>query len=159
MRTRWEPEGEKTRTVQGPPVTAFSMTCLAIVLVSLGGLMFLVGTLRDRAGSVVATATVERVLDVDLVVARVDEPGGSRYRDVRTHLNYDRRTRIRSAPGYVRGSRIEVRYWPGKPGLPTETTGEVRLPGNWIFAVAGGGLLLGLAGLLVPARPLKPKSA
>ncbi|OXM71119.1 hypothetical protein CF165_01360 [Amycolatopsis vastitatis] len=139
-------------------MTPFSMICLAIALVSLGGLIFLGVTLRERAGSVVAAATVERVLDVDLVVARVDEPGGARSREVRTHTNYDRHTRVRSGPGYVRGSRIEVRYWPGKPEMATETTDEVLLPGNWIFAVPAAGLLIGLAGLLVPAYPLKPRS-
>jgi hypothetical protein len=164
MRTRWDPEGAGWLENEGPPVTAFSMTCLAIALVSLGGLIFLGVTLRERAGSVVATATVERVLDVDLVVARVDEPGGAQSREVRTHTNYDRHNHVRSGPGYVRGSRIEVRYWPGKSWKPstaemaTETTDEVRLPGNWIFAVPAAGLLIGIAGLLVPAYPLKPRS-
>ncbi len=140
-------------------MTAFSLAALAILLVSFGGLVFLAATVKDRAGSVVAPATVDRVLDLDLVVARVDGPGGSRYRDVRTHVNYDRHTRRRSGPGYVRGSRIEVRYWPGKPEMATETTGEIRLPGAWIFAVPAAGLLVELAGLVISARRPRSRSA
>ncbi|WP_410607297.1 hypothetical protein [Amycolatopsis sp. lyj-109] len=155
MKTRWDPDGPGWQPdAPGAPVTAFSMACLAIALVSFGGLIFLGATLRDRAGSVVAPATVERVLDVGRVVARVD----GRLMDVRTPTKSNRHTRVRTGRGYVRGSRIEVRYWPGKPEDATDTAGEVRLPGNWIFGVAGGGLLLGIAGLLVPARPLKPRS-
>ncbi len=96
-------------------------------------LAFLAGTLRDRAGSVVAP--VDRVVDPDRVVARVD---GSLMA--------------------VRAIPIEVRHWPGEAEPATHTAGEARLPGNWIFAVAGGGLLLGVAGLLVPARPLRTRS-
>ncbi|RSM41812.1 hypothetical protein DMA12_22940 [Amycolatopsis balhimycina DSM 5908] len=158
MKTRWDPDGPGWQPdAPGAPVTPFSMACLAIALVSFVGLMFLGVTLRDRAGSVVAPATVERVLDLDRVVARVDGPAG-RSMDVRTPTSYDRHTRIRTGRGYLRGSRIEVRYWPGKSEDATDTAGEVRLPGNWIFAVAGGGLLLGIAGLLVPTWPLKPRS-
>jgi hypothetical protein len=134
------------------------MACLAIALVSFGGLAFLGATLKERAGSVVAPATVERVLALDRVVAHVDEPGGARSMEVRTEVEYDRHTRIRTGPGYVPGTRIEVRHWPGKAEPATDTAGEIRLPGNWIFAVAGGGLLLGIAGLLVPARPLRSRS-
>jgi hypothetical protein len=161
MRTRWDdPDDTGARPdVRRPLLTAFSIACLTILLVSLAGLVFLAATLKDRAGSVVATATVERVLDLDLVVARVDEPGGARLMDVRTDVRHDRHTRKRSGPGYVRGSRIEVRYRPGKAEMATDTAGEVRLPGTWIFAVPAAGLLVGLAGLLVPARPLRPRSA
>ncbi|MGW3967177.1 hypothetical protein ACWED2_45690 [Amycolatopsis sp. NPDC005003] len=160
MKTRWDPDGPGWQPAgPGAPVTAFSMACLAIALVSFGGLIFLGATLRHRAGSVVAPATVERVLGLDRVVARVDEPGGARSREVRTDVKYDRRTHKKSGPGYVRGTRIEVRYWPEKTEPATDTAGEARLPGDWIFAVAGGGLLLGIAGLLVPARPLRSRSA
>jgi hypothetical protein len=131
------------------------MACLAIALVSFGGLAFLVATLRDRDGSVVAPATVERVVDVGRVVARVD----GRLVDVRTPTNYDRHTRIRTGPGYVRGTRIEVRHWPGKAEPATDTAGEVRVPGAWIFAVPAAGLLLGIVGLLVPSRPLRSRSS
>jgi hypothetical protein len=155
MKTRWDPGGPGWQPdAPGAQVTAFSMACLAIALVSFGGLIFLGATLRDRAGSVVAPATVERVLGVGRVVARVD----GRLMDVRTEVKYDRHTHKETGPGYARGSRIEVRYRPGKAEPATDTAGEARLPGTWIFAVAGGGLLLGIAGLLVPARPLRPRS-
>jgi len=155
MRTRWDPDGPGWQAdAPGPPATAFSMACLAIVLVSFGGLIFLAATLRDRAGSVVAPATVERVVALDRVVARVD----GRLMDVRTPTNYDRHTHVRTGVGYVRGTRFEVRYRPGKAEPATDTAREVRLPGTWIFALAGGGLLLGIAGLLVPARPLRSRS-
>jgi len=130
------------------------MACLAIALLSFGGLIFLGVTFRERAGSVVVPVTVERVLALDRVVARVD----GRLMDVRPPTDYNRHTRIRTGPGYVPGSRIEVRYWPGKAEPATDTADEVRLPGAWIFAVPAAGLLLGIAGLLVPARPLKPRS-
>lgn len=140
-------------------MTPFSLVSLAIALVSLGGLIFLGATLKERAGSVVAPATVERVQAPDLVVARVEDPGGARRMDVRTEAKRDRGTHKSFGPGYVPGTRIEVRYWPGKPDKPTDTAGEVRLPGNWIFAIPAAGLLIGIAGLLVPAYPLRPKSA
>ncbi|MDQ7803852.1 hypothetical protein Q5425_08910 [Amycolatopsis sp. A133] len=136
-------------------MTAFSLVSLAIMLVSLGGLVFLGATVKERAGSVVVPATVERVPALNLVVARVD----GRLMDVRTAVSYDRHTHRRSGPGYVRGSRIEVRYWPGKAEMATDTAREVRLPGTWVFVVAAAGLLLGLAGLLVPAFPLRTRSA
>jgi hypothetical protein len=155
VKTRWDPDGPGWQAdAPGPPVTAFSMACLAIVLVSFGGLIFLAATLRDRAGSVVAPATVERVVALDRVVARVD----GRLMEVRTPTNYDRHTHVRTGPGYVRGTRFQVRYRPGKAEPATDTAREVRLPGPWIFALAGGGLLLGIAGLLVPARPLRSRS-
>ncbi|MGW3997179.1 hypothetical protein ACWEF6_27145 [Amycolatopsis sp. NPDC004772] len=156
MRTRWDPDGPGWEPgTRGAPVTAFSMACLALALVSFGDLVFLAATLRERAGSVVAPATVERVVDVGRVVARVD----GRLMDVQTPTSYDRHTRVRTGRGYVRGSRLEVRHWPGRAEMATDTAGEARLPGTWIFAVAGGGLLLGIAGLLVPARPLRTRSA
>jgi hypothetical protein len=156
MRTRWDPDGGSERPeVRRPPVTAFSMTALAILLVSIGGLVFLGATVRGRSGSVVAPATVDRVVDLDRVVALVDD----RLMDVQTRVEYDRHAHRWTGPGYVRGSRLEVRYWPGQPEKTTDTAGEVRLPGNWIFAVPAAGLLLGLAGLLVPAYPLRRRSA
>jgi len=159
MRTRWDPDGPGWEPKgPGPAPTGFAMACLAIALVSFGGLIFLGATLRDRDGSVVAPATVERVLDVGRVVARVEEPGGARRMDVRTETRYDRRTHKESGPGYGPGSRIEVRYRPGKAEAATDTAGEVRLPGNWIFAVPAAGLLIGIGGLLVPSYPLKPRS-
>ncbi|WP_206784005.1 hypothetical protein [Amycolatopsis sp. MtRt-6] len=161
MKTRWDPDGPGWQPAgQGPRVTVFSMACLAVALVSFGGLIFLGVTFRDRAGSVVVPATVERALGVGRFVARVGEPGGGRPIDVRTDTKYDRRTRKTSGPGYVPGRRIEVRYWPGTPRMATDTAGEVRLPGAWIFAVPAVGLLLGIAGLRVQARrPLRPRSA
>ncbi|MEU0532201.1 hypothetical protein [Amycolatopsis tolypomycina] len=156
MRTRWDPDGPGRRqAAPGPPVTVFSVLCLAIVLVSFGGLIFLGVTFKERTGSLVAPATVERVLSVGRVAARLDD---GRRLDVVTDTRFNRRTRTTSGPGYVPGRRIEVRYWPGKAEPPADTAGEVRVPGPWIFAVPAAGLLLGIAGLLVPNRPLRSRS-
>jgi hypothetical protein len=136
-----------------------SILLLVILVASLIGSWVVVGTLRDRAGSAVTTATVDRVVALDKVVARVDEPGDEPYRDVRLDTRYDRRAHRWLGPGYVRGTRIEVRCRPHDDGGCTDTAGELRLPGAWVLAVPAAGLVVGAGGLLLLARRRRARSS
>ncbi|MBE1499407.1 hypothetical protein H4696_006507 [Amycolatopsis lexingtonensis] len=126
---------------------AVAAASLAVMLGSLLAAMIIGGTLKDRSGSLVATATVERVVDRTTAVARVDEPGGPRYRDVQI------------SRAYPHGARIEVRYRPHDEEPAAETTGELRIPGPWIFGVCAAGFLAGNVGLRLAIRRAKPSSA
>ncbi|NBH08370.1 hypothetical protein [Amycolatopsis sp. SID8362] len=126
---------------------AVAAVSLAVMLGSLLAAMIIGGTLKDRSGSLVATASVERVVDRTTAVARVDEPGGPRYRDVRVGRNYPR------------GARLEVRYWPHDEEPAAETRGELRIPGLWIFGVCAVGFVAGNVGLRLAIRRSRPSSA
>ncbi|WP_439385569.1 hypothetical protein [Amycolatopsis lexingtonensis] len=117
------------------------------MLSSLLAAMIIGGTLKDRSGSLVATATVARVVDGTTAVVRVDEPSGPRYRDVRI------------SRAFPHGARIEVRYWPHDEEPATETTGELRIPCRWIFGVCAAGFVAGNVGLRLAIRRPKPSSA
>ncbi|MCR6489670.1 hypothetical protein M8542_43350 [Amycolatopsis sp. OK19-0408] len=136
-------------------MTAGGLLLLVLFVASLFGIGFLVDHYRDRAGSVVAPATVERLSAVDEVVALV----GDRYYDVRTSWKYDRRTRKWSGPGYVRGSHFEVRYWPHEDRIAQDTAGEVWLPGSWAIAIPFTGAAVGFGGLVLSARRSTSSSA
>ncbi|WP_370970045.1 hypothetical protein [Amycolatopsis sp. cg9] len=120
---------------------------LAVMLGSLLAAVIIGGTLKDRSGSQVATATVERAVDRSTVVARVDEPGGPRHRDVHVGRSYPH------------GARIEVRYWPHDEEPASETRDELRIPGPWIFGVCAAGFVVGNVGLRLAIRRPKPSSA
>ncbi|WP_290058142.1 hypothetical protein [Amycolatopsis solani] len=132
----------KTDVVRG----AVAAVSLAVMLGSLLAAAIIGGTLRDRSGSLVGTATVERVVDRSTVVARVDEPGGLRYRDVRV------------SRGYPHGARLEVRYWAHDEEPAAETRGELRIPGPWIFGVCAAGFVAGNVGLRPAIRRAKSSS-
>jgi hypothetical protein len=95
-----------------------------LVAVFVGG-----SAISDYSGSVASTGTVERITGWNTAAVRVDEPGGSRLREVRIDRGKTRE--------YTAGTRIGVRYWPDGERIAVDTVHEPPLVALLTFAVVG----------------------
>jgi uncharacterized integral membrane protein len=95
-----------------------------LVAVFVGG-----SAISDYSGSVSSTGTVERVTGWSTASVRVDEPGGSRLREVRIDRGHTRE--------YTAGTRIGVRYWPDGERIAVDTAHEPPLVALVTFAAVG----------------------
>ena len=107
------------------------------VLVAFGMLVgvFAFGSvLFSYSGSVTSPGTVVRISDWNTASVRVDEPGGSRLREVRIDSHNPRE--------YTAGTRIEVRYWPDSEQIAVDTAHEPP----WVVLVTFAAIGLVCAG-------------
>ncbi|GLY40818.1 hypothetical protein Amsp01_068410 [Amycolatopsis sp. NBRC 101858] len=91
------------------------------------------------SGSATSAGTVERITGWSTASVRVDEPGGSRVREVRIANGNTRE--------YAAGTRIGVRYWPDGEHVAVDTVHEPPL----VALVTFGTVLLVIGGFALKA--------